>query len=76
MVSSIIIWYITDYKTPGVIVFLWLFIFVEYYFLKFPRFLLATVFVIITQIIIVGYELQVQKLGKTVATSTRQPYYP
>jgi uncharacterized membrane protein YgaE (UPF0421/DUF939 family) len=34
MVLSIIIWYIVDQKTPGVIVMLWFFIFVEMYFLS------------------------------------------
>ncbi|KAL7944133.1 hypothetical protein V8C42DRAFT_353954 [Trichoderma barbatum] len=76
MVFSIIIWYIVDQKTPGVIVFLWLFIFIEYYFIKFPRFASAVIITIITQIVIIGYELQVQQIGKTVATSTGQPYYP
>ncbi|EHK26664.1 uncharacterized protein TRIVIDRAFT_50219 [Trichoderma virens Gv29-8] len=76
MIFSIAIWYIVDQKTPGVIVFLWLFIFVEYYFIKFPRFISAVMITIITQIIIIGYELQVRQIGKAVATSTGQPYYP
>ncbi|KAL7908179.1 hypothetical protein GGI35DRAFT_486316 [Trichoderma velutinum] len=76
MIFSIVIWYIVDQKTPGVIVFLWLFIFVEYYFIKFPRFIPAVMILIITQIIIIGYELQVRKIGKDTATSTGQPYYP
>ncbi|KAB5536348.1 hypothetical protein GE09DRAFT_1139544 [Coniochaeta sp. 2T2.1] len=76
MVSSLVMWYIADQKTPGVIVFLWLFIFAEYYFIKFPRFITAVVYTIITQIIIIGYELQVRRLGEAVANQTGQPYYP
>lgn len=76
MISSFAIWYIPDQKTPGVIVFLWLFIFVEYYFIKFPRLMSAVIIMITTQLVIVGYELQVRKIGKNVATLSGQPYYP
>ncbi|KAK2484316.1 hypothetical protein H9L39_06108 [Fusarium oxysporum f. sp. albedinis] len=76
MVFSLIIWYAVDQKTPGVIVLLWLFIFIEYYFFKFPRFLTAVMITIITQIVIIGYELQVRQLGEAVATQSGQPYYP
>lgn len=31
---------------------------------------------IVTQVLIVGYELQVKRLGEKVATSNGQPYYP
>ncbi|EWZ79163.1 hypothetical protein FOWG_16678 [Fusarium oxysporum f. sp. lycopersici MN25] len=76
MVFSLIIWYAVDQKTPGVIVLLWFFIFIEYYFFKFPRFLTAVMITIITQIVIIGYELQVRQLGEAVATQSGQPYYP
>ncbi|KAI9648995.1 hypothetical protein NHQ30_001561 [Ciborinia camelliae] len=77
MVTSIIIWYIVDQKSPGVIVMLWFFIFMEMYlFLKFPRFIPAWLVFIVTQVLIVGYELQVQKIGVVAATSSGQPFYP
>ncbi|ESZ98380.1 hypothetical protein SBOR_1258 [Sclerotinia borealis F-4128] len=77
MVSSIIIWYIVDQKTPGVIVMLWFFIFMEMYlFIKFPRFIPAWLVFIVTQVLIVGYELQVRKIGIAASTSSGQPYYP
>lgn len=77
MVSSFIIWYIVDEKTPGIIVMLWLFIFLEMYlFLKFPRFIPAWLVFIVTQVLIVGYELQVRKIGIAAATISGQPYYP
>jgi hypothetical protein len=31
---------------------------------------------IITQLLILGYELQVQKMGISLATASGQPYYP
>lgn len=76
MIFSLIIWYIVDQKTPGVIVFLWVFFFIEYYFFKFPRFLSAVMMTILTQIVIIAYELQVRRLGEAVATESGQPYYP
>ena len=77
MVLSIVIWYIVDAKTPGVLVMLWLFVFVEYYFfLKYPRFLPAWLVCIITQVLIIGYELQVQVIGIGASIAAGQPYYP
>ncbi|CAG8956608.1 hypothetical protein HYFRA_00011919 [Hymenoscyphus fraxineus] len=77
MVTSLIIWYIVNGKTPGVIVFLWLFTFVEnYFFLKYPRHTALWLICIITQILIVGYELQVNKIGKEAAAAGGQPYLP
>jgi hypothetical protein len=64
MVFSIVIWYIVDQKTPGVIVMLWFFIFLEmYFFLQFPRFIAVWLVTIVTQVLIIGYELQVRKIG-------------
>ncbi|KAK0646981.1 hypothetical protein B0T16DRAFT_429608 [Cercophora newfieldiana] len=76
MATSLVIWYIVAEHRAGVIVFLWLFIFVEFYFfLKYFRFIPAVIIVIITQVLIVGYELQVLTLGVDVAERTGQPYY-
>ncbi|KAA8567924.1 hypothetical protein EYC84_008363 [Monilinia fructicola] len=77
MVSSLVIWYIVDQKTPGVIIMLWFFIFMEMYlFLKYPRFIPAWLVFIVTQVLIIGYELQVRKIGVAIATSQGQPFYP
>ncbi|KHN96827.1 uncharacterized protein MAM_05383 [Metarhizium album ARSEF 1941] len=76
MASSIAIWYIPDQKTPGIIVLLWLFIFVENYFIKFPQLATPVIITVTTQLVIVGYELQVRTLGEAVATRSGQPYYP
>lgn len=64
MCTSFVIWYIVDGKTGGVIFFLFFFIFVELYFLlKYPRFTVVVILSIITQILIIGYELEVRKIG-------------
>lgn len=64
MIFSLVMWYIVDEKTPGIIVFLWLFIFLEmYFFIKFPRFISVFLVCIVTQVLIIGYELQVRKIG-------------
>lgn len=75
MVTSIIIWYIVNQHTAGIIVFLWLFIFLEmYFFLKFPRFLPIFLISIVTQVLIVGYELQVKKIGLAACKSATRKF--
>ncbi|KAL8953173.1 MAG: hypothetical protein Q9222_000946 [Ikaeria aurantiellina] len=75
--SIYLIWYIVDGKAPGVIVLLFVFTFVEFYFvLKYPRFIVIALISMVTQVLVVGYELQVQKVGVQVAQSSGQPAYP
>ncbi|KNG89874.1 hypothetical protein ANOM_001777 [Aspergillus nomiae NRRL 13137] len=77
LVLSLVVWYIVDQKTPGVIVFLYLANVFEYYFyVNVPQYFGASVISIVTLNVIIGYELQVRKLGIEVATSNGQPYYP
>ncbi|KAL2182040.1 uncharacterized protein P884DRAFT_190918 [Thermothelomyces heterothallicus CBS 202.75] len=77
MCLSLGIWYIVDEHVPGVIVFLWLSIFINYYFfLKFPRFLPAIMIAIVTQVLIIGYELQVLIIGEEASERSGQPFYP
>ncbi|PCH07569.1 Brefeldin A sensitivity protein-related, domain of unknown function DUF2421 [Penicillium occitanis (nom. inval.)] len=77
MVLSLIVWYIVDEKTFGIIVFLYFANVFEYYFyVKKPQYFGPIVISIVTLNVIVGYELQVRKLGLEVATSNDQPYYP
>ncbi|KAG8533531.1 uncharacterized protein KY384_001271 [Bacidia gigantensis] len=64
MLTSLAIWYIPNGHTTGVIVILWLFIFVETYFvLMYPKFVIIAILSIVTQVLIIGYELEVQQLG-------------
>ncbi|KAL8708074.1 MAG: hypothetical protein Q9220_007006 [cf. Caloplaca sp. 1 TL-2023] len=77
MCTSYLIWYIVDGKTPGIIVLLFVFTFVECYFVvKYPRFIVIALISMVTQVLVVGYELQVQKVGIQVAQSSGQPAYP
>ncbi|KAJ5166764.1 uncharacterized protein N7482_005545 [Penicillium canariense] len=77
MVASLLVWYIPDQKTPGVIVFLFLFVSCAFYIpIKMFRFRVIGIISIVTTTMIVGYELQVRKVGEKVATSNGQPYYP
>ncbi|KAK0662997.1 hypothetical protein QBC41DRAFT_27189 [Cercophora samala] len=77
MVLSLIIWYIVDERPAGAIVIMWLFIFISYYFfVKYPRFIPAIMIAIVTQVLIIGYELQTIRLGKEIAERTGQPWYP
>ncbi|KAK5171787.1 uncharacterized protein LTR77_003423 [Saxophila tyrrhenica] len=77
MTASYVIWYIVDGKTPGVIIFLWLWMAIAFYpIFKAPKFIIVAVLSIVTSVLIVGYELQVRVLGVEVATSNGQPAYP
>ncbi|KAJ5771141.1 uncharacterized protein N7511_003192 [Penicillium nucicola] len=77
LVLSLIVWYIVDGKTAGVIVFLYLAnVFGYYFYIKVPQYFGACVISIVTLNVIIGYELQVRKLGFPEATSNGQPYYP
>jgi uncharacterized membrane protein YccC len=76
-ILSFVIWYIVDGKTGGVIVTLFLFTFIEFYFvIKYPKYIVVFVIAMVTQVLIVGYDLQVHKIGKTAAEASGQPYSP
>ncbi|GAW19180.1 hypothetical protein ANO14919_086640 [Xylariales sp. No.14919] len=77
VVLTLITWYIVDEKVPGIFVFLYLFQAISLYFLlKFPQLIPAVVLCMVTQVLIVGYELQVLKIGVQVSESSGQPFYP
>lgn len=77
MCTSLVIWYIVNGHAVGAIVFTWFFTFIEMYFvLKYPRFTPGVTVMIVTQLLIIGYELQVAKIGKAAAERAGQPYYP
>lgn len=60
LVLSLVVWYIVDQKTPGVIVFLYLANVFEYYFyVNVPQYFGPSIISIVTLNVIVGYELQV-----------------
>ncbi|KAK0247699.1 hypothetical protein LTS09_017183 [Friedmanniomyces endolithicus] len=77
MLGSYIIWYIVDGHAAGAIVFLWLWMCCAYYvILKFPKLIIVAILSLVTAVLIIGYELQVQVLGVTVSESNGQPAYP
>jgi hypothetical protein len=76
-IASYVIFYIVDGHTPGVLVFYFLVVAVFGYGpVKVPRLALATVIATVTSTLVIGYELQVKKIGVIAATSNEQLYYP
>lgn len=74
MVGAYIIWYIVDGKTAGVIVFLWLWILLAFYFvIKFPKLIIIAILSLVTAVLIIGYELQTQKIGKASSVGVHHP---
>ncbi|KAK8108482.1 hypothetical protein PG984_014283 [Apiospora sp. TS-2023a] len=77
MVLSLVNWYIVGEKVPGILVFLFVFLVFEHYFLlKFPQFTPAVMICMVTHVMIIGYELQVLKLGVAASEASGQVYYP
>lgn len=77
MVASYVIYYIVDGHTAGVIVFLFIWVTCCFYIvLKVPRYVIVGILSAVTAVLIIGYELEVKKIGIKTATSNGQPYYP
>ncbi|KAI1871436.1 uncharacterized protein JN550_004430 [Neoarthrinium moseri] len=77
MVLALIAWYIVDENAPGIIVFYFLFlVLIHYFFIKYPQWISASMICMVTITLIIGYELQVLKIGVKVSESNNQPYYP
>ncbi|KAI1265069.1 hypothetical protein F5Y18DRAFT_427189 [Xylariaceae sp. FL1019] len=76
-IFSLIAWYIVDEKTPGILVFLYLFqVFTMYFLVKYPQMIPGVMICLVTQVLIIGYELQARKIGVAAAEQSGQPYYP
>ncbi|KAL7917238.1 hypothetical protein ACQKWADRAFT_324807 [Trichoderma austrokoningii] len=77
MIASYIIWYVVDQKTPGILVFLWLwFLVLGYLFVKFPDFFSIWFVALIASIVMIANELQVRKLGEAAIVQSGQAVYP
>lgn len=77
MVLSFVAWYIVDGIPGGVLVFVWLFVAMGHYvILKLPKYIMVGMISVVTMVLIIGYELEVKKLGKTAAEANGQPAYP
>lgn len=77
MVVAWLMWYIPGQHTPGILVFVFIFVAIGFY-IPLKRFDLVIVGIVsvVTVTMIVGYELQVRKLGVAASTATGQPAYP
>ncbi|KAJ5807354.1 Brefeldin A sensitivity protein [Penicillium robsamsonii] len=77
MVACFLMWYIPGQRTPGIIVFLFIFVSIASYIpIKLFRFRAVGIISIVTTSMVIGYELQVRRVGQTIATSNGQVYYP
>jgi len=77
MVASLVIWYIVDQHIPGILVFEFVFIFCAFWIVvKLPRFIVVGIISSVSSVLIIGYELQVRKIGVVTAISNYQAYYP
>ncbi|KAI2474569.1 mfs transporter [Pyrenophora tritici-repentis] len=71
------IWYIPAQKTAGILVFLWIFAAIGFYIvIKRIDLVIVGIISVVTATMIVGYELQVRKIGVQASTVTGQPAYP
>ncbi|CAE7021633.1 hypothetical protein CFE70_003030 [Pyrenophora teres f. teres 0-1] len=71
------IWYIPNQKTAGILVFLWIFAAIGFYIvIKRIDLVIVGIISVVTATMIVGYELQVRKIGIQASTATGQPAYP
>lgn len=72
-----LIWYIPNQQTAGIITLLWFFVALGFYIpLKRMDLVIVGMISVVTATMIVGYELQVRKIGVAAATTTGQPAYP
>ncbi|KAI0199723.1 hypothetical protein F4808DRAFT_206234 [Astrocystis sublimbata] len=77
VILTLITWYIVDGRIAGIFVFMYLFqAFTIYFLLKYPHFIPAIILCMVTQILILGYELQVLKIGIAASEASGQPFYP
>ena len=77
MCASLVIWYMCDQKPAAIIPVFYPYLCCGFYVLiKFPKYAIVALLSMVTSILILGYELQVGKLGLKLSTSNGQPYYP
>ncbi|KAE8422475.1 hypothetical protein BDV36DRAFT_291303 [Aspergillus pseudocaelatus] len=76
MVLSYIDWYIVDRQPAGVLVFVGISMFLSYYpLIKFPTHSVPPIVEMVTVMLIVGYALQVKKVGVIFSESNGQAYH-
>lgn len=76
MLAAWLVWYIPNENTAGILVVLYIFISAGHWVpLKRIDLIIPGLISMVTCVMIIGYELQVRKIGEQVATSNGQPYY-
>lgn len=76
MVLSYIDWYIVDQQPAGVLVFVGITMFLSHYpLIRFPAHAVPPIVEMVTVMLIVGYALQVKKVGVIVSESNEQEYH-
>ena len=76
MIASYIAWYVPDQKTPGILIFIWIwFAVLGYLYAKFPRIQASWFVALIAAIVMVGNELQVRRLGVKAVEAKGQAIY-
>lgn len=77
MVASYVIWYIVDQRTPGVLVFTWLwFMVISFLTVRFPALFSIWFVALIAAIVMIGIELQTAQIGEEVVEKSGQAVYP
>lgn len=77
MIGSMLIWYIPNGHPASVVVLLFVWTTAAWWVpLKRPMFQVTAVVSMTTTLIIIGYAVEVQKLGKETLTASGQEYYP
>lgn len=77
MVASYIDWYIVDQHTAGIIVFLGITMFFYHYpMIRWQDAPVVPMIGMVTVVLIIGYELQVRKIGIPLSVSNGQVYHP
>jgi hypothetical protein len=77
MLAAFVCYYVPDKHRAGVIVFLWLFTSIGTWVpLKRPQMAIVGIISIVTNVLIIGYTLEVEKIGERIATSNGQEYLP
>jgi hypothetical protein len=76
-VMSIAIWYMADQKPAAILPLSYLYFVVCLYFLlKKPKHLITAALSIVTYVLIIGYEMEDQKIGTRLLEKNRQQYHP
>ncbi|RFU27990.1 Catechol 1,2-dioxygenase, partial [Scytalidium lignicola] len=71
------VWYIPNGNIPGVIVCMWFASLIQMYFLiRWPKYIIGWLVILITEVLSIGYELQAKKLTIPVATSQGTYWFP